>query len=171
MLKYNVRLEDKTLLVTGAAGFIGANLVKRLLNDFSRVKIIGMDSITDYYDIRLKQERLNELATYGDRFLFVKDSIANKQAVEDIFVKYQPQVVVNLAAQAGVRYSITNPNAYIESNLVGFYNVLEACRHHGVEHLVYASSSSVYGTNKKVPYSTRWTIRSASTPPRRRAMS
>ena len=145
---------DKTLLVTGAAGFIGANLVKRLLNDFSRVKIIGMDSITDYYDIRLKQERLNELATYGDRFLFVKDSIANKQAVEDIFVKYQPQVVVNLAAQAGVRYSITNPNAYIESNLVGFYNVLEACRHHGVEHLVYASSSSVYGTNKKVPYST-----------------
>ena len=154
MLKYNVRLEDKTLLVTGAAGFIGANLVKRLLNDFSRVKIIGMDSITDYYDIRLKQERLNELATYGDRFLFVKDSIANKQAVEDIFVKYQRQVVVNLAAQAGVRYSITNPNAYIESNLVGFYNVLEACRHHGVEHLVYASSSSVYGTNKKVPYST-----------------
>lgn len=154
MLKYNVRLEDKTLLVTGAAGFIGANLVKRLLNDFSRVKIIGMDSITDYYDIRLKQERLNELATYGDRFLFVKDSIANKQAVEDIFVKYQPQVVVNLAAQVGVRYSITNPNAYIESNLVGFYNVLEACRHHGVEHLVYASSSSVYGTNKKVPYST-----------------
>ena len=154
MLKYNVRLEDKTLLVTGAAGFIGANLVKRLLNDFSRVKIIGMDSITDYYDIRLKQERLNELATYGDRFLFVKDSIANNQAVEDIFVKYQPQVVVNLAAQAGVRYSITNPNAYIESNLVGFYNVLEACRHHGVEHLVYASSSSVYGTNKKVPYST-----------------
>ena len=154
MLKYNVRLEDKTLLVTGAAGFIGANLVKRLLNDFSRVKIIGMDSITDYYDIRLKQERLNELATYGDRFLFVKDFIANKQAVEDIFVKYQPQVVVNLAAQAGVRYSITNPNAYIESNLVGFYNVLEACRHHGVEHLVYASSSSVYGTNKKVPYST-----------------
>lgn len=154
MLKYNVRLEDKTLLVTGAAGFIGANLVKRLLNDFSRVKIIGMDSITDYYDIRLKQERLNELATYGDRFLFVKDSIANKQAVEDIFVKYQPQVVVNLAAQAGVRYSITNPNAYIESNLVGFYNVLEACRHHGVEHLMYASSSSVYGTNKKVPYST-----------------
>ena len=154
MLKYNVRLEDKTLLVTGAAGFIGANLVKRSLNDFSRVKIIGMDSITDYYDIRLKQERLNELATYGDRFLFVKDSIANKQAVEDIFVKYQPQVVVNLAAQAGVRYSITNPNAYIESNLVGFYNVLEACRHHGVEHLVYASSSSVYGTNKKVPYST-----------------
>ena len=154
MLKYNVRLEDKTLLVTGAAGFIGANLVKRLLNAFSRVKIIGMDSITDYYDIRLKQERLNELATYGDRFLFVKDSIANKQAVEDIFVKYQPQVVVNLAAQAGVRYSITNPNAYIESNLVGFYNVLEACRHHGVEHLVYASSSSVYGTNKKVPYST-----------------
>lgn len=154
MLEYNVRLDGKTLFVTGAAGFIGANLVKRLLNDFSRVKIIGIDNMTDYYDVRLKQERLDELVTYGDRFLFVEESIANKQAVEDIFVKYQPQVVVNLAAQAGVRYSITNPDAYIESNLIGFYNILEACRYHGVEHLVYASSSSVYGTNKKVPYST-----------------
>lgn len=154
MVTYNVNLENKTVLVTGAAGFIGANLAKRLLNDFATVKVIGIDSITDYYDVRLKQERLDELNRYGERFIFVKDNIANKAAIEDIFTQYQPQVVVNLAAQAGVRYSITNPDAYIESNLVGFYNILEACRHHGVEHLVYASSSSVYGSNKKVPYST-----------------
>lgn len=154
MVTYNVNLENKTVLVTGAAGFIGANLAKRLLNDFATVKVIGIDSITDYYDVRLKQERLDELNRYGERFIFVKDNIANKAAVEDIFTQYQPQVVVNLAAQAGVRYSITNPDAYIESNLIGFYNILEACRHHGVEHLVYASSSSVYGSNKKVPYST-----------------
>lgn len=154
MVTYNVTLENKTVLVTGAAGFIGANLAKRLLNDFATVKVIGIDSITDYYDVRLKQERLDELNCYGERFIFVKDNIANKAAIEDIFTQYQPQVVVNLAAQAGVRYSITNPDAYIESNLIGFYNILEACRHHGVEHLVYASSSSVYGSNKKVPYST-----------------
>lgn len=154
MVTYNVTLENKTVLVTGAAGFIGANLAKRLLNDFATVKVIGIDSITDYYDVRLKQERLDELNRYGERFIFVKDNIANKAAIEDIFTQYQPQVVVNLAAQAGVRYSITNPDAYIESNLIGFYNILEACRHHGVEHLVYASSSSVYGSNKKVPYST-----------------
>ena len=154
MVTYNVNLENKTVLVTGAAGFIGANLAKRLLNEFATVKVIGIDSITDYYDVRLKQERLDELSRYGDRFVFVKDSIANKVAIEDIFSAYQPQVVVNLAAQAGVRYSITNPDAYIESNLIGFYNILEACRHHSVEHLVYASSSSVYGSNKKVPYST-----------------
>lgn len=154
MVTYNVNLENKTVLVTGAAGFIGANLAKRLLNDFAIVKVIGIDSITDYYDVRLKQERLDELNRYGERFIFVKDNIANKAAIEDIFTQYQPQVVVNLAAQAGVRYSITNPDAYIESNLIGFYNILEACRHHGVEHLVYASSSSVYGSNKKVPYST-----------------
>lgn len=154
MVTYNVNLENKTVLVTGAAGFIGANLAKRLLNDFATVKVIGIDSITDYYDVRLKQERLDELNRYGERFIFVKDNIANKAAIEDIFTQYQPQVVVNLAAQAGVRYSITNPDAYIESNLIGFYNILEACRHHGVEHLVYASSSSVYGSNKKVPYST-----------------
>ena len=154
MVTYNVNLENKTVLVTGAAGFIGANLAKRLLNDFATVKVIGIDSITDYYDVRLKQERLDELNRYGERFIFVKDNIANKAAIEDIFSQYQPQVVVNLAAQAGVRYSITNPDAYIESNLIGFYNILEACRHHGVEHLVYASSSSVYGSNKKVPYST-----------------
>lgn len=154
MVTYNVNLENKTVLVTGAAGFIGANLAKRLLNEFATVKVIGIDSITDYYDVRLKQERLEELSRYGERFVFVKDSIANKVAIEDIFSAYQPQVVVNLAAQAGVRYSITNPDAYIESNLIGFYNILEACRHHSVEHLVYASSSSVYGSNKKVPYST-----------------
>ena len=154
MVTYNVNLENKTVLVTGAAGFIGANLAKRLLNEFATVKVIGIDSITDYYDVRLKQERLDELSRYGERFVFVKDSIANKTAIEDLFSTYQPQVVVNLAAQAGVRYSITTPDAYIESNLIGFYNILETCRHHSVEHLVYASSSSVYGSNKKVPYST-----------------
>lgn len=154
MVAYNINLNNKVVLVTGAAGFIGANLVKRLLNEFDSVKVIGIDSITDYYDVRLKHERLEELAAYGDRFVFVKDNIASKEAIESIFTEYKPQVVVNLAAQAGVRYSITNPDAYIESNLIGFYNILEACRHHEVEHLVYASSSSVYGSNKKVPYST-----------------
>ena len=154
MVKYNIDLNNKVVLVTGAAGFIGANLVKRLLNEFDGVKVIGIDSITDYYDVRLKYERLEELRKYGNRFVFVKDNIANKEAIENIFSTYAPQVVVNLAAQAGVRYSITNPDAYIESNLIGFYNILEACRHHEVEHLVYASSSSVYGSNKKVPYST-----------------
>ena len=154
MVAYNVSLDNKTILVTGAAGFIGANLVRRLLDEFDGARVVGVDSITDYYDVRLKQQRLEELAAYGERFIFVKESIANRQAVEDIFTTYAPQVVVNLAAQAGVRYSITNPDAYIESNLIGFYNILEACRHHEVEHLVYASSSSVYGSNKKVPYST-----------------
>ena len=154
MVTYNVSLESKVVLVTGAAGFIGANLVKRLLNEFDSVKVIGIDSITEYYDVRLKYERLQELSAYGDRFVFIKDNIAKKEIVESIFTDHHPQVVVNLAAQAGVRYSITNPDAYIESNLIGFYNILEACRHYGVEHLVYASSSSVYGSNKKVPYST-----------------
>ena len=154
MVTYNVNLNNKVVLVTGAVGFIGANLVKRLLNVFESIKVIGIDSITDYYDVRLKYERLEELATYGDRFVFIKDNIANKQAIDNLFAEYKPQVVVNLAAQAGVRYSITNPDAYIESNLIGFYNILEACRHNEVEHLVYASSSSVYGSNKKVPYST-----------------
>lgn len=154
MVTYNVDLKNKMVLVTGAAGFIGANLVKRIFKDFENVTVVGIDSITDYYDVRLKHERLNELAAYGDKFIFIQNSIANKDAVEAIFTKYKPLVVVNLAAQAGVRYSITNPDAYIESNLIGFYNILEACRHHGVEHLVYASSSSVYGSNKKVPYST-----------------
>ena len=154
MVTYNVSLEDKVVLVTGAAGFIGANLVKRLLNEFDTVKVIGIDNITEYYDVRLKYERLEELSVYGDRFVFIKDSIAKKGVVDSIFTDHHPQVVVNLAAQAGVRYSITNPDAYIESNLIGFYNILEACRHYSVEHLVYASSSSVYGSNKKVPYST-----------------
>ena len=154
MVTYNINLNNKVVLVTGAAGFIGANLVKRLLDEFESVRVVGIDNITDYYDVRLKHERLEELATYGDRFVFVKDSIANKEAIDNLFAEYKPQVVVNLAAQAGVRYSITNPDAYIESNLIGFYNILEACRHNEVEHLVYASSSSVYGSNKKVPYST-----------------
>ena len=154
MLPVNINLSGKTVLLTGVAGFIGANLARRLLNDYADIRIIGIDSITDYYDVRLKHERLRELEHYGNRFVFVKDTIANKEVVESLFLDYHPQVVVNLAAQAGVRYSITNPDAYIESNLIGFYNILEACRHHTVEHLVYASSSSVYGSNKKVPYST-----------------
>ena len=154
MVINNIDLNSKVVLVTGAAGFIGANLVKRLLAEFEGVKVVGIDSITDYYDVRLKYERLEQLAQAGDRFVFVKQSIADRAAVDSIFAEYHPQVVVNLAAQAGVRYSITNPDAYIESNIVGFYNILEACRYNNVEHLVYASSSSVYGSNKKVPYST-----------------
>lgn len=154
MLEYNVSLIGKTVLVTGAAGFIGSNLVKRLFHDFEDIKVIGIDNMTDYYDVNIKRGRLAEIDGLGRDWLFVEDSIADKGVVEDIFGKYRPAVVVNLAAQAGVRYSISNPDAYIESNLIGFYNVLEACRHHEVEHLVYASSSSVYGSNKKVPYST-----------------
>ena len=154
MVIYNIDLNGKCVLVTGAAGFIGANLVKRLLNEFADVKVIGVDNISDYYDVRLKHERLEELAKYGERFIFVKGNIADRATIDNIFAEYKPAVVVNLAAQAGVRYSITNPDAYIESNLVGFYNILEACRHNEVEHLVYASSSSVYGSNTKVPYST-----------------
>lgn len=154
MLEYNVALEGKTILVTGAAGFIGANLPKRLLTDFPTCRVVGIDNLNDYYDVRLKHERLEELKQFGDRFVFVYDSIANKEVIDRVFAEYKPQIVVNLAAQAGVRYSITNPDAYVESNLIGFYNILEACRHNPVEHLVYASSSSVYGSNKKVPYST-----------------
>lgn len=154
MVDYNISLDGKTILVTGAAGFIGSNLVKRLFNDAKNVKVIGIDSITDYYDVNIKYERLKEIEALGKDWTFVHDSIANKEAVEEIFSKNKISVVVNLAAQAGVRYSITNPDAYIQSNLIGFYNILEACRHHEVEHLVYASSSSVYGSNKKVPYST-----------------
>ncbi len=154
MVTYNIDLSNKVVLVTGAAGFIGANLSKRLLQDYPQILVIGIDCITDYYDIRLKEERLQELAAFGERFIFIKENIAHKEAIESVFTQYHPQVVVNLAAQAGVRYSITNPDAYIESNILGFYNILEACRHHEVEHLVYASSSSVYGSNKKVPYST-----------------
>lgn len=149
----HIDLNNKTIIVTGAAGFIGANLVKRLLSDVTTATIIGIDSVNDYYDVRLKEYRLEELKKY-DNFTFIKGNIADKALIESIFEKYMPTVVVNLAAQAGVRYSITNPDAYIESNLVGFFNILEACRNHPVEHLVYASSSSVYGSNKKVPYST-----------------
>lgn len=154
MVSYNIDLTGKTILVTGAAGFIGSNLVKRLFNDVENIKVIGIDSITDYYDVNIKFERLKEIEAMGKDWMFVHDSIANKEAIEKIFSDNQISVVVNLAAQAGVRYSITNPDAYIQSNLIGFYNILEACRHHEVEHLVYASSSSVYGSNKKVPYST-----------------
>jgi nucleoside-diphosphate-sugar epimerase len=154
-----VELKNKTVFVTGAAGFIGSNLVKRLLADIDDVKVVGVDNMNDYYDVRLKETRLQELSK-NSNFVFIKGDLADKSLITAIFEKYRPAVVVNLGAQAGVRYSITNPDAYIESNLVGFYNILEACRHSydndekGVEHLVYASSSSVYGTNKKVPYST-----------------
>ena len=154
MVDYNINLEGKTILVTGAAGFIGSNLVKRLFNDVSNIKVVGIDSITDYYDVNIKHERLKEIEALGKNWTFVKGNIADKTTIDKLFAEYQFAVVVNLAAQAGVRYSITNPDAYIESNLIGFYNILEACRHHEVEHLVYASSSSVYGSNKKVPYST-----------------
>ena len=154
MVQYNVHLEGKTILVTGAAGFIGSNLVKRLFHDIKDIKVIAIDSITDYYDVNIKYERLKEIEALDRDWTFVHASIADKASVEKIFTENKIAVVVNLAAQAGVRYSITNPDAYIESNLIGFYNLLEACRHHEVEHLVYASSSSVYGSNKKVPYST-----------------
>lgn len=153
MVEYNVNLAGKTIFVTGAAGFIGSNLVKKLFEDCSSVKIIGIDNMNDYYDVKIKESRLSELCK-NPNFVFYKGSIADKALIEEIFEKHSPAVVVNLAAQAGVRYSITNPDAYIESNLIGFYNILEACRNHPVDHLVYASSSSVYGSNKKVPYST-----------------
>ena len=154
MVKFNVNLEGKTVLVTGAAGFIGSNLVKRMFQDVKDIKVIGLDSITDYYDVNIKYERLNEIEALDKDWLFIKGNLADKALIDQIFEEYKPAVVVNLAAQAGVRYSITNPGSYIESNLIGFYNILEACRNNEVEHLVYASSSSVYGSNKKVPYST-----------------
>ena len=145
----------KVIFVTGAAGFIGSNLVKAIYSRYDNPVVVGIDNMNDYYDVRLKEERLAQLEQYPD-FTFVRGNIADKGLIDRIFAEYKPQVVVNLAAQAGVRYSITNPGAYIEANLIGFYNILEACRHSngGVEHLVYASSSSVYGSNKKVPYST-----------------
>lgn len=148
-----VNLENKTILVTGAAGFIGSNLVKRIYKETPNVAVIGIDNMNAYYDVALKDFRLKELEQYSN-FTFVKGNIADKVLINELFEKYKPSIVVNLAAQAGVRYSITNPDAYIESNLVGFFNILEACRNYPVEHLVYASSSSVYGSNKKVPYST-----------------
>lgn len=160
-----IDLNGKTILVTGAAGFIGANLVQRLLKETEQTKIIGIDNLNDYYDVAIKEHRLEQIEkmvekTVKNQWIFVKGSIADSAVIRELFSTYQPDIVVNLAAQAGVRYSITNPDVYIESNLIGFYNILEACRHSydhgakGVEHLVYASSSSVYGTNKKIPYST-----------------
>ena len=159
MLQFNIELTRKTILVTGAAGFIGCNLSLKLLKEIKDVKVVGIDNMNDYYDVRIKEERLAQLQGFPN-FVFVKGDIADKAAIDALFEEYKPQVVVNLAAQAGVRYSITNPEAYISSNLIGFFNILEACRHSydeghtPVEHLVYASSSSVYGSNKKIPYST-----------------
>lgn len=152
-------LTDKTILVTGAAGFIGANLALRLLKEVPQVNLIGLDSVNDYYDVSIKEYRLRQIQELANkkvdsRWIFIKGNLADKDLISRIFEEHHPAVVVNLAAQAGVRYSITNPDAYIESNILGFYNILEACRHDPVEHLVYASSSSVYGSNKKVPYST-----------------
>lgn len=165
MLNKNVDLEGKNILITGSVGFIGSNLVLELLRTLSSVNILGIDSINDYYDVKIKEWRLQEIekeakSHVNSKWNFIKGNIADKNLIDKIFEEFKPQIVVNLAAQAGVRYSISNPDAYIESNIIGFYNILEACRHSydnensGVEHLVYASSSSVYGTNKKVPYST-----------------
>ena len=158
MLTPNLELKNKTVLVTGAAGFIGANLVMKLLSTVEGICVVGLDNLNDYYDVSIKEYRLREIEKIhkaeGARWSFVKGSIADRELLEELFTMHSFSVVVNLAAQAGVRYSITNPDVYIESNLIGFYNILEACRHHPVEHLVYASSSSVYGSNKKIPYST-----------------
>lgn len=149
-----IDLKGKTILITGAAGFIGSNLVKELFNTVDDIKIIGIDNMNDYYDVSIKEYRLEEINKLNKDYIFIKGDISDKDTIDNLFNEYKPSVVVNLAAQAGVRYSITNPDAYIKSNLIGFYNILEACRHNEVEHLVYASSSSVYGSNKKVPYST-----------------
>ena len=159
MLTQNVNLKGKCVLVTGAAGFVGANLVMELLRTVGDISLIGVDNLNDYYDPQIKEYRLAEIdklvaKTPAAKWSFIKGSIADKALIEKIFADYRPAVVVNLAAQAGVRYSITNPDVYIEANIIGFYNILEACRHYPVEHLVYASSSSVYGSNKKIPYST-----------------
>ena len=149
-----INLKGKTILITGAAGFIGSNLVKELFNTVDDIKIIGIDNMNDYYDVSIKEYRLEKINKLNKNFIFIKGDISDKETIDNLFNEYKPSVVVNLAAQAGVRYSITNPDAYIKSNLIGFYNILEGCRHNEVEHLVYASSSSVYGSNKKVPYST-----------------
>lgn len=165
MLDKNINLNGKNILITGAAGFIGSNLVLELLKNLSSVNILGIDNLNNYYDVKIKEWRLEEIEKESklhsdSKWNFIKGSIADKNLIDKIFTEFNPQIVVNLAAQAGVRYSISNPDAYIEANIIGFYNILEACRHSydnenlGVEHLVYASSSSVYGTNKKVPYST-----------------
>ena len=143
----------KTVFITGSSGFIGSNLAKRILTTEPDTKVVGLDNMNDYYDVRIKEARLEELQKF-ENYTFIKGNLADKALINSIFEQYHPDIVVNLGAQAGVRYSITNPDAYIESNMIGFYNILEACRHYPVEHLVYASSSSVYGSNKKVPYST-----------------
>lgn len=152
-MEFNIDLKMKKIFVTGVIGFIGSNLAKRILTDEKDVMVIGLDNMNNYYDVKIKEWRLAQLNKY-DNFKFIKGDLADKETVENIFKEYHPNIVVNLAAQAGVRYSITNPDAYIQSNLIGFYNILECCRNYPVEHLVYASSSSVYGSNKKVPYST-----------------
>ncbi len=159
MLKNKISLSKKVILVTGAAGFIGSNLVMELLRTIPSIHIVGLDNMNDYYDVSLKEYRLTEIEKLAEehndcKWLFIRGSISDRDLVDNLFNKYQFDIVVNLAAQAGVRYSITNPDVYIESNIIGFYNILEACRKYPVEHLVYASSSSVYGTNKKIPYST-----------------
>lgn len=159
MITPNIELKNKTILVTGAAGFIGSNLVFELLRTQSPITIVGIDNMNDYYDVSIKEWRLSEIQKCSEKhsestWTFIKGSIADKVLIDGLFTEHKFDVVVNLAAQAGVRYSITNPDVYIESNIIGFYNILEACRNHPVEHLVYASSSSVYGSNKKVPYST-----------------
>ena len=160
MLRNNIDIETKTILLTGAAGFIGANLAMRLIHDVPNAKIVGIDNLNDYYDPALKDFRLAQIDKLNGNFTFIRGDIADKALIDKLFADYKFDIVINLAAQAGVRYSITNPDAYIQSNMIGFYNILEACRHSyddgqkGVEHLVYASSSSVYGNNKKVPYST-----------------
>ena len=141
------------VFITGSSGFIGSNLAKRILTTEPDTKVVGLDNMNDYYDVRIKEARLEELQKF-ENYIFIKGNLADKELINGIFEQYHPDIVVNLGAQAGVRYSITNPDAYIESNMIGFYNILEACRHYPVEHLVYASSSSVYGSNKKVPYST-----------------
>ena len=157
--KTKIDLKNTSIFITGAAGFIGSNLAKRILTTVEGAKVVGLDNMNHYYDVRLKEARLDELNKF-ENFSFVKGNLADKETITTIFEQYKPQIVVNLGAQAGVRYSITNPDAYVEANLIGFYNILEACRHSydeghtPVEHLVYASSSSVYGSNKKVPYST-----------------
>ena len=154
--KWNVSKEDEkvtTVLITGSSGFIGSNLAKRILATEPDTKVIGLDNMNDYYDVRIKEARLAELQKFAN-YIFIQGNLADKELINSIFQQYHPSIVVTLGAQAGVRYSITNPDAYIESNMIGFYNILEACRHYPVEHLVYASSSSVYGSNKKVPYST-----------------
>ena len=148
-----IDLHNKTIFITGVAGFIGSNLAKKLLDEIKDIKLIGLDSLNDYYDVKLKEYRLNDLKKFNN-FIFIKGNLSDKDLINNIFKEYKPNIVVNLAAQAGVRYSIENPDAYIEANIIGFYNILEACKNNPVEHLVYASSSSVYGGNTKVPFST-----------------